>query len=95
MPLLLLHGGGGSIVHFEQVIPALAEKFRVIAFDSPGHGRSEMSDSLSYQLLSDYISQCIDALTLDRVYIIGWSDGGNAALILAADRPEKVRRVII
>jgi pimeloyl-ACP methyl ester carboxylesterase len=95
IPLLLLHGGSGSIVHFENFIPSLAEKFRVIAIDSPGHGRSEMSDSLSYQLLADYFSKCIDILKLDSVYIVGWSDGGNAALILAADRPEKVKRALI
>jgi pimeloyl-ACP methyl ester carboxylesterase len=95
IPLLLLHGGSGSIVHFENIIPPLAEKFRVIAIDSPGHGRSEMSDSLSYQLLADYFSKCIDILELDSVYIVGWSDGGNAALILAADRPEKVKRALI
>lgn len=94
-PLLLLHGGTGSIGDYEQVIPELANNFRVIAVDSPGHGRSERSDSLSYQLLADYISEFIDILELDRVYIVGWSDGGEVALLLAADRPDKVKRVII
>ena len=95
VPLLLLHGGLiGSIAHYEQVIPEFARKFRVIAIDSPGHGRSEHPDTLSYQLLADYFSQFIDALELDSVYIIGWSDGGIAALLLAADRPEKVKRIL-
>ncbi len=95
IPLLLLHGGLiGSIAHYKQVIPEYAKEFRVIAIDSPGHGRSELPDSLSYQLLADYFSQFIDVLELDSVYIIGWSDGGIAAMLLASDRPDKVKRIV-
>ena len=52
-PLLLLHGGGGAMHHFRKVIPELSKHFKVIAVDSPGHGRSEQADSLSYQLMAD------------------------------------------
>ena len=94
-PLLLLHGGFGSINDFQKVIPELSRNFRVIAPDSPGHGRSEQADSLSYQLLASYFSRMIDAWQLDSVYVLGWSDGGDAALILAADRADKVRKVVV
>ena len=94
-PLLLLHGGLGSIMNFANCIPALASNYLVIAPDSPGHGRSEQTDSLSYQLLSNYISKFIDYLELDSLYIMGWSDGGVIGLILAADRPDKVRKLIV
>ena len=94
-PLLLLHGGFGSINDFQKVIPELSRNFRVIAPDSPGHGRSEQADSLSYQLLASYFSRMIDAWQLDSVYVLGWSDGGDAALILAADRGDKVRKVVV
>lgn len=94
IPLLLLHGGLGSISNFEKCIPGLATNFRVIALDSPGHGRSDYLDSLSYQLLADYISKFIDYLELDSLYIMGWSDGGVVALILAADRRDKVIKII-
>jgi pimeloyl-ACP methyl ester carboxylesterase len=60
----------------------------------PGQGRSQLADSMSYQLLADYISKFIDELKLDSAYIMGWSDGGNAALILAHDRPDKIKKVI-
>ena len=69
--LLLLHGGLGSIHDFAMVIPELSEHFRVIAVDSPGHGRSEHADSLSYQLMADYNSELIDKMDLDSLYIIG------------------------
>jgi len=94
-PLLLLHGGFGSINDFQKVIPGLSRHFRVIAPDSPGHGRSEQADSLSYQLLASYFSGMIDALALDSVCVLGWSDGGNAGLLLAADRADKVRKVVV
>lgn len=94
-PLLMFHGGTGLIEHYKQVIPELSNHFRVIAVDSPGHGRSEHPDTISYQLQADYFSEFIDKMELDSVYIIGWSCGGNFALLLAADRPDKVKRVMI
>ena len=93
--LLLLHGGIGSIYAFRYIIPELSQHFKVIAFDSPGHGRSEQADSLSYQLMADYLSQTIDLMGLDSVYVLGQSDGANTALLLAHDRPDKVKRIVV
>jgi pimeloyl-ACP methyl ester carboxylesterase len=62
--------------------------------DDPGQGRSEMLDTLTYDLLAEYVSKLIDLLKLDSTYVIGWSDGGIAALILAAKRPDKVKKVL-
>jgi len=94
IPLILLEGGMGSIADFSLCIPELSKKFRVIAPDMPGQGRSQMADSMSYQLLADYISKMIDLLKLDSAYVIGWSDGGNAGLILANNRPDKIKKVL-
>lgn len=93
-PLLLLHGGFGSISNFNKVIGPLSKKYRVIAIDSPGQGRSEQIDSISYQIFSDYYSKFIDKMKLDSVYVLGWSDGGNSAFILAYDRPDKIKKVV-
>ena len=95
IPLLLLHGGFGSIHDFQHVIPELTNHFKVIAVDSPGHGRSEQTDTLSYQLITSYFSKMIDLMQLDSVYIIGYSDGGNVALLLAAQRPDKVKKIFV
>lgn len=94
VPLLLLHGGFGSIHDFQYVIPKFAKHFKVIAVDSPGHGRSEQSDSLSFELMTDYYSKMIDKLKLDSVYVLGYSDGGITGLLLAEKHPDKVKKVI-
>lgn len=96
IPLILLHGGFGSIIDFEKVIPKLAEKYRVIIPDAPGLGRSEYANSpLSYKLLAEYNSELIDKLKLDSVYVIGWSDGAITGLILTKNRPDKIKKLVI
>jgi pimeloyl-ACP methyl ester carboxylesterase len=94
VPLLLLHGGIGSIMNFEKCIPELADQFKVIALDTPGHGRSDHIDSLSYPLLTDYVSSFIYELKLDSLYVMGWSDGGVIGLRLAAEKPGMVKKLI-
>ncbi len=94
IPLLLLQGGLKSISDFSGIIPALSKRFRVIAPDDPGQGRSEAMDTMTYNVLANYVSKLIDLLKLDSVYILGWSDGGIAALILAERRPDKIKKVI-
>lgn len=96
MPLLLLHGGLGSIADFKKCLPHLSQKYKVIAFDAPGLGRSEYADSImTYKGTAEYYSKAIDALKLDSTYVIGWSDGGNAALLLAKMRPDKVKKIAV
>ena len=93
-PLLLLHQGLGSIENLSGIIPELSRHFRVIAPDAPGHGRSEQADSLSGALLANYCSEIIDQLQVDSAYVMGWSMGGNTALLLAANRPDKIKKVV-
>lgn len=94
IPLLLLHPGLGSIENLAGILPELSRHFRVISPDAPGHGRSEHADSLSGELLAGYCSELIDQLKLDSAYVMGWSMGGNTALLLAANRPDKIRKVV-
>lgn len=94
-PLLLLHGGFGDIADFKNNILELSTKFKLIIPDAPGLGRSEHADSImSYQLMATYYSKMIDLLKLDSLNVIGWSDGGITALLLAKGRPDKIKKVI-
>jgi pimeloyl-ACP methyl ester carboxylesterase len=95
VPLILLSPWSG-IADFSKCIPSLSTKFRVIGIDAPGTGRSDFADSaVSYPLLGDYYSKAIDLLQIDSAYVMGWSDGAEAALLLASKRPDKIKRVAV
>jgi pimeloyl-ACP methyl ester carboxylesterase len=93
-PLLLLHGNFGSMAYYKMVIPELSNYFNVIAVNFPGFGRSYHADSISFRLFSDYMSEMIDIMRLDSVYVLGCSMGSSVALLLAHNRPDKVKRII-
>jgi pimeloyl-ACP methyl ester carboxylesterase len=90
-PLLLIHGNGGSIVAFAGIIPYFAQKYKVIAVDSRAHGRSQDDrDSLSFEMMADDFDALLTAMHIDSAYVLGWSDGGINALLLAMRHPDKV-----
>lgn len=95
-PLILLSGGGldRSIKDFENCIPGLARHYRVIAPDTPGQGRSQQADTLTYSILLEFMSRLIDSLKVDSAYVMGWSDGGIIGILLAEKRPDKIKKVI-
>jgi pimeloyl-ACP methyl ester carboxylesterase len=90
-PLLLLHGNGGSMNAFSKNIPFLSKRYRVIAMDSRAQGKSiDTGDSLSFEMMADDCAALLDAMEIKRCFVIGWSDGGIVALLLAMRHPEKV-----
>ncbi len=94
-PLLLLHGGGGSIEDFICQIPELARHFKVIAVDSRAQGRSTDSEKeITYALMASDMAVLIDKLDLGSVYVLGFSDGGNIGLEMAYGYPDKVKKLI-
>ena len=93
-PLLLVHGNGGSIGSLTAQIAYFREHYRVIAMDSRDHGRSGDSlDNLTYEKMTDDLAALLDHLSTGPVYVLGWSDGGIEALLLALRHPAKVRKV--
>jgi pimeloyl-ACP methyl ester carboxylesterase len=91
-PVIALHGGTGTIFHWA----ALGAHFRVIAPNTRGHGRTaNPTGVLSYQMLADDVAALIDALGLDRPFVVGYSDGGNAALELGMRYPDIAQALII
>jgi pimeloyl-ACP methyl ester carboxylesterase len=90
-PLLMIHGNGGSIGAFSSTIPYFAKKYKVIAVDSRAHGRTKDDrDSLSFEEMADDFDGLLTAMHIDSAYVLGWSDGGINALVLAMRHPDKV-----
>ena len=94
-PLLMIHGNGGNISAFTKIIPYFAKKYKVIVADSRAQGRStDNNDSLSFEMMADDLSTLLDTLGIHETYVIGWSDGGINALLLAMRHPEKVIKLV-
>lgn len=94
-PLVLLHGLGDGAADWDGVAPAFARHRRVYAPDLRGHGASDRPADYSVELMEADVLGFLDALELDRVDLIGHSMGGLVGYLLAGDRPERVRRLIL
>lgn len=92
-PVILLHGGLGSIENFAYLIPDLAPSYHVIGIDSRGHGRSTRDETpYSYSLMADDVIAVMDDLGLEQAAFVGWSDGGIIILDMAIRYPERLTR---
>jgi len=96
-PLLLLHGGGASIDEsFAKQLGNFANTYRVIAPEQVGQGHSpDIAGPLSYRAMMEDTVALLQQLHLTKVDVVGWSDGGILALMLAAHHPELIGRAVI
>ncbi|MCA9303709.1 MAG: alpha/beta fold hydrolase [Phycisphaerales bacterium] len=95
-PVILLHGSPGNADNFSTLAPILAQSERlIIAPDLPGYGRSPMREDLSYQSQARVVFLMMDALSIDRAHIIGWSSGGGVALQMAHLHPERTASITL
>lgn len=96
-PLVLLHGGFGfDGRQWEPQLDQLSDEFTVVAWDSPGHGRS--SDPPEHFRLPDYadcLAGFIDALELERPHLVGLSFGGGLALQFHDRHPTVARTLVL
>ena len=95
-PLLLLHGGYyGYISEFEMYFPDLIKNFKVIAVATRGHGKSEIGrEKMSYQLFAKDAIAVLKQEQLTNVLVMGFSDGAITGLVLAAEYPSYVKKLV-
>ncbi|WP_044871543.1 alpha/beta hydrolase [Pseudomonas sp. LFM046] len=95
-PVLLVHGLGSSTRDWEYQIPALAARFRVIALDVRGHGRSDKPrERYSIASFAEDVEALIEHLGLINVHLVGISMGGMIGFQLGVDRPDLLRSLTI
>jgi pimeloyl-ACP methyl ester carboxylesterase len=93
-PILLIHGGLGHADIWANQVRDLMTDHMVIVAESRGHGRSTRNeDAYSYDLMaSDYLA-LLDYLKVDKVALVGWSDGGIIGLDIAMKHPERLTKL--
>jgi len=96
-PVVFLHGG---LHHFDTSFAQQRDFFaafrRVIGIDQRGHGHSPDTNApFSYRAMADDTAAVIRQLAAGPVDVVGHSDGGNVALLLARQHPQLVRRVVV
>jgi lipase len=95
-PLVCLHGVTAHGRRFRKLAEErLASRFRVVAPDLRGHGRSDWDPPWRVETFADDVSETLDALGIDRADMLGHSFGGRVVLELAAREPERFDRAIL
>jgi pimeloyl-ACP methyl ester carboxylesterase len=90
-PVVLIHGLGATKITWLPLIPSLAERYRVIVPDLPGHGESEKPKTdYTPRFFARTLRHLMDALDVDTAPILGNSLGGRIALELALRSPNRV-----
>ena len=95
-PLILLHGGFGSVEMFGPNVEALAAGRQVIGVDLQSHGRSPLADRpMRFETLADDIAALIRHLGFEKADVMGFSFGGGVALRTAIQHPDVVDRLVL
>ncbi len=96
-PIVLLHGIPTWSFLYNEVIPHLADKFRVIAPDFLGHGYSDKRDFFDRSLLAqtEMVIGLMEHLGIRRAHFVGHDTGGGVALIMAIHHPERVAGLVL
>jgi len=96
MPFILMHGTGGHLEAFTRNIRALGAKYRLIAYDYPGHGWTTTAEAdLEIDDYLDHLLGLLDALGIRHAHLSGESLGGWVAVKFAARHPDRVGRLVL
>lgn len=96
-PVLVLSNSLGTDLHmWDLQIPAFAEHFRVLRFDTRGHGRSLVTPGpYSIEQLGQDVLALLDALHIERAHFCGLSMGGLIGQWLGINAPERLRKLVV
>jgi len=93
--VVMVHGLFSSLYTWRDVIPALAARHDVVALDLPGSGQSDQPADLSFEDLARAVIGLMDRLGIREAALVGNSMGGATVVMVAAERPERVRALVL
>lgn len=93
---VLLHGGTSQTSHWDYtVLPSVEDEFHVYAYDRAGHGyTADQIESYHFEYQVREAIAYLEDVVKEPAHLIGWSDGGIIALMIAIQRPELVRSIV-
>ena len=95
-PLILLHGNGEDGSYFVHQMDAFSRHFRVIALDTRGHGKTPRGEApFTIRQFAEDLLGFMDLHGIEKAHILGFSDGGNIAMVFALAHPECVEKLIL
>ena len=98
-PLVLTHGYSASLEMWLEQVPPLSAKYRLVMYDSRGHGKTTApADMEQYSLARDYVADelaLMDHLGIEQAYIGGLSMGGMIAQEFAIQHPDRVKALLL
>jgi pimeloyl-ACP methyl ester carboxylesterase len=95
-PLVMVHGLGGNALNWMAVAPALAKRHHAVAIDLAGFGQTPLfKRSAAVGANAELVRQFIDKVFDEPVILMGNSMGGHISILVAADHPDKVDRLVL
>lgn len=96
VPLILLHGNGENCGYFVGQIDVFAQYYHVYALDTRGHGKTPRGDApFTIRQFADDLRDFMDEHGIKKAHILGFSDGGNIAMVFAMMYSDRVNRLIL
>lgn len=94
-PLMIFHGNTGSIAGRSDWIEKFSKEYRVIIMDNRCHGKSDCPEGeVTYRQMASDVDLIMEDLNIENAYAWGHSDGGNIALLVAINYPERFEKII-
>lgn len=96
IPIILLHGNGENCDYFQGQIDEFSKQYHVYAIDTRGHGKTPRGDMpFTIRQFADDLLGFMNEHQIEKAHMLGFSDGGNIAMVFAIHYPDRVNRLIL
>ena len=95
-PIILLHGNGENCSYFQGQIDEFSKYYHVYAIDTRGHGKTPRGTMpFTIRQFADDLLGFMDEQRIEKAHLLGFSDGGNIAMVFAIQYPDRVNRLVL